>query len=154
VIGAAPVALTENVAVWPAITLLLTGCAVMDGGAFTVKVAALLVTLPEPLVTATVNVAPLSEAAAAGVVYVAEVAPPIDAPFFFHWYVNVPEPVADTLKVAVCPTATVLLTGCVEMVGGTLTVRTAALLVMLPVPFVTVTVNCAPLSDATVAGVV
>jgi hypothetical protein len=40
----------------------------MDGGALTVSVAALLVTLPMVPVTVTVKDAPLSEAAAAGVV--------------------------------------------------------------------------------------
>ena len=40
----------------------------MDGGTFTVNVAALLVTLETLLVTVTVNCALLSEAAVAGVV--------------------------------------------------------------------------------------
>jgi hypothetical protein len=53
--------------------------------AFTVRVAALLVMLPTLLVTVTVNCAPLSEVAVAGVVYVAEVAPLIAVPPFFHW---------------------------------------------------------------------
>jgi hypothetical protein len=46
----------------------LAGCVVMDGGALTVSVAALLVTLPVELVTVTVNDEPLSEATVAGVV--------------------------------------------------------------------------------------
>lgn len=65
--------------------------------------------------------------------------------------VAVPEAVTE--KVAVCPTLTVLLIGCVVIEGGTFTVSVAALLVMLFVP-VTVTVKRAPLSEATVAGVV
>ena len=60
--------MTENVAVCPVRTLLLAGCAVIEGGAFTVRVAPLLVTLPEVPVTVTVNTAPLSEDTADGVV--------------------------------------------------------------------------------------
>ena len=60
-----------NVAVWPAVTVWLAGCVVMEGAtgaAVTVRMAALLVTLPELSVTTTVNDDPLSEAAVAGVV--------------------------------------------------------------------------------------
>ena len=63
-----PVAVTVNVAVWPAVTVWLAGGVVMAGGAFTVSVAVLLVTLPVLFVTVTVNNAPLSEALVAGVV--------------------------------------------------------------------------------------
>ena len=52
--------------------------------AFTVRVAALLVTLPALFVTVTVNWSPLYEAVVAGVVYVAEVAPLIAVPFIAH----------------------------------------------------------------------
>jgi hypothetical protein len=62
------VAVTENVAVCPVKTVLLAGCAVIEGGAFTVRVAPLLVTLPDVPVTVTVKTAPLSEATVAGVV--------------------------------------------------------------------------------------
>lgn len=82
-----PVAVTVKVAVCPAVTLLLTGCAVMDGAtgaAVTVRVAALLVALPAASLTVTVNDAPLSVFVAAGVVYDAEVAPAIAIAFFFH----------------------------------------------------------------------
>jgi len=51
---------------------------------FTVSVAALLVTFPATLLTTTTNCAPLSEEVVGGVVYVAEVAPLIAAPFLFH----------------------------------------------------------------------
>ena len=54
------------------------------GAGLTVRVAALLVTLPAELLTTTVNCAPLSDVAVAGVLYVADVAPVIDVPFFFH----------------------------------------------------------------------
>ena len=49
-------------------TVWLAGWVVIDGGTLTVSVAALLVTLPAPLVTVTVNVEPLSPATVAGVV--------------------------------------------------------------------------------------
>ena len=66
-------------------------------------------------------------------------------------------PVATTVNVAGCPSVTVLLAGCVVMDGGiacALTVSAAALLVTLPAEFDTTTRNCAPLSEAAVAGVV
>ena len=37
------------------------------------------------------------------------------APFFFHWYVSVPVPVAATEKLATCPAVTLWLAGCVVM---------------------------------------
>ena len=82
-----PVAATLKVVVWPAVTIWLAGCVVMDGAtgaAVTVRVAALLVTLPVLPLTTTVNCAPLSDDVVAGVVYVEEVAPLIAVPFFFH----------------------------------------------------------------------
>ena len=66
-------------------------------------------------------------------------------------------PPAVTLKVAVCPTVTVALTGCAVMLGATaavVTVSVAALLVTLPALLLTTTLNCAPLSALVVAGVV
>ena len=123
----------------------------------TVSVAALLVTLPTLLLTMTLNEAPLSELVVAGVVYDAEVAPPIAAPFFIHWYVRAAVPDAVTAKVAVCPDATLRLAGCVVMDGATgtdVTVSVAALLVTLPAGLLTVTLNEAPLSEFVVAGVV
>ena len=54
-----------------------------DAG-FTVRVAALLVTVPAELLTTTANVEPLSEVVVAGVVYVEEIAPAMFAPFFCH----------------------------------------------------------------------
>src|SRR5256885_12300925 len=61
--GAVPVATTVNVAVCPTVTVWLAGWVVIEGAvalAFTVSVAALLVTLPAVLLTTTVNCAPLS----------------------------------------------------------------------------------------------
>jgi hypothetical protein len=75
------------VAVCPTVTVWLCGCVVIVGAttaAFTVRVAALLVTLPAVLVTVTVNCAPLSPEAVGGVVYEAEVARLIAVPFLLH----------------------------------------------------------------------
>ena len=54
-------------------------------GAFTVRVASLLVALPAELLTTTLNTAPLSAFVVAAVVYEADIAPLIAAPFLFHW---------------------------------------------------------------------
>ena len=80
-------AATLNVAVFPAITVWLIGCVVMDGAtvaAVTVSTAALLVALPALLLTPTVNFALLLEVVSAGVVYEEEVAPLIAVPFMLH----------------------------------------------------------------------
>jgi len=66
-----PVAATLKEAVWPAVTVWLAGCAVIEGAtgaAFTVRVAALLVALPAVLLTTTVTCDALSELVVAGVV--------------------------------------------------------------------------------------
>ena len=64
---------------------MLLGLTVIAIGAeLTVRVAVLLVTLPVELPTTTLNCDPLSELAVAAVVYVAEVAPLMDVPFFRH----------------------------------------------------------------------
>jgi hypothetical protein len=63
-------------------------------------------------------------------------------------------PVAVTVNLAVCPTLTVLLAGCVVILGGTLTVKVALWLVTLPPPLLTTTEKRVPLSAATVGGVV
>jgi hypothetical protein len=60
-----------NVAAWPAATVWLAGCVLIEGAtpaALTVRVATLLMTLPAELLTTTVNCDPLSDVAAAGVV--------------------------------------------------------------------------------------
>jgi hypothetical protein len=65
--------------------------------------------------------------------------------------------VATTLKDAVCPEVTVRLAGSVVIEGATaagFTVSVAALLVTLPAELLTTTVNCAPLSELLVGGVV
>ena len=66
-----PEAVTEKVAVCPAVTVWLAGWLVIEGATgagFTVRIAALLVTLPTELVTTTVNCALLSAVVSAGVV--------------------------------------------------------------------------------------
>jgi hypothetical protein len=65
------VATTENVAVWPAVTVWLVGWVVIVGAtavAVTVSVAEGLVTDPAVLLTTTSNVDPLWEVVVAGVV--------------------------------------------------------------------------------------
>jgi hypothetical protein len=77
--------------------------------------------------------------------------------FFCHWYVSGAVPAATTENVAVCPTVTVWLAGCVVILGPTgaaVTVNVAGLLIALPAELVTITRNVAPLSPETVAGVV
>ena len=61
-------AVTENVAVCPAVTVWLAGWAVMEGGTLTVREAALLVTEPAVLLIVTVNCVALSVLVVAGVV--------------------------------------------------------------------------------------
>src|SRR3989442_15230241 len=64
-----PDAATENVADFPAVTVWLAGCVLIEGGttaALTVSAAALLVTLLALLLTTTVNCAPLSAVVVAG----------------------------------------------------------------------------------------
>jgi len=58
----------------------------VDGEASTVSIAGLLVTLSSSalLLTVTANDSPFSEVVAGGVVYVAEVAPLMATPLFFH----------------------------------------------------------------------
>jgi hypothetical protein len=61
---------------------------VIDGATaavVTVKMAALLVTAPAELLTTTVKRDPLSDIVTGRVLYVAEVAPLMTAPFFSHW---------------------------------------------------------------------
>jgi hypothetical protein len=106
IMGDVPVAATAKDAVFPAITVWLAGCEVMEGaetGLVTVSTAALLAALPALLLTATANFALLSAVVAAGVVYVEDVAPLTAAPFLLHWYVIGEVPVAAMLKVAVWP---------------------------------------------------
>jgi hypothetical protein len=67
-------------------------------------------------------------------------------------------PVTITEKVAVCPTVTSALTGCVVIDGAPAaalaTLRVAVLLVALPALLLTITVKSARLSAAVVGGVV
>ena len=120
-----PVAVTLNDADCPVVTVLLAGCVVIDGpteAAVTVRIAGLLVRLPVLSVTTTVNCAPLSALVVAGVVYDAPDAAPIGDPFFFHWYVSVPDPVATTENVAVLPVTTDWFSGCAVMASAAIPV--------------------------------
>ena len=74
---------------------------VMAEEPFMVRVAEALVTLPAELVTITLNVAPLSDATVAGVVYAGKVAPAMFALFFCHWKLRGGVPAAATANVAV-----------------------------------------------------
>jgi len=85
----------------------------------TVSTAPVLVTVPRLLFTWTVNTAPLSTAAIAGVVYVAAVAPLIFTPFLCHWKVSGGDPAPVTENVAVWPTDTVTPYGCVAIEAAT-----------------------------------
>src|SRR5437762_3217548 len=110
----------------------------------TVRLAALLVTLPAALLTTTVNWSPLSEAVVAGVVSLAAVAPPIAVPFFCDGLLMVVVSGADAVMVVACPVCFVCLMGWAVIGGGSsvvVTVRAAALLVTLPTALLTTTVN-------------
>src|SRR5579862_694555 len=82
-----PVAVTLNVAVSPAVTVLFAGCTVIDGATaalVTVSVAVALFVLPVELLTTTSNVAPFCDIVVDEIVYDAEVAPPIFDPPCCH----------------------------------------------------------------------
>jgi hypothetical protein len=84
-----------------------------------------------------------------------QVAPP--SPLRCHCHViGLALQVAAAVNVAGAPLATATLEGCSVMlsVTGTVTVNVAGALVTLPAVFETTTVNTAPLSLGTVAGVV
>src|SRR5437763_11791147 len=130
-------------------------------GAFaglTVSVAALLVTFPTAFVTTTVKTVPESPRTVAAVVNEAAVAPAMSTPFLRHWYVGEGLPIAVTVNVAVCPTTTVVLWGCMVMRGAKRTVRIAGAvaggLVTLPKAFDTKTEKAAPSSEGVVGAVV
>jgi hypothetical protein len=75
--------------------------------------------------------------------YVEDVAPLIDEPSLFHWYVNGEVPLAATEKVVELPAVTDAALGWVVIVGATIaaaTVRLAVLLVAEPALLVTTTV--------------
>src|SRR5258705_6082714 len=82
--GAVPVAATLKEAVWPVVTVWPAGCVVIEGAtgaAFTVRVAALLVTLPALIPVTKGNRMPSSAFVVAGGVELAEVEPPLVVPF-------------------------------------------------------------------------
>jgi hypothetical protein len=68
--GAVPAAVTENVADWPSVTAMATGCVAIAGGlgaGDTESVASLLVTVPALFETETEIRAPLSDSVVGGV---------------------------------------------------------------------------------------
>jgi hypothetical protein len=77
----------------------------------TVSVALRDRTEPAVFETVTENVAPLSEAVSAGVLYDVLVAPEMSELFLRHWYAIGAVPVAATENVAVAPAFTVWLAG-------------------------------------------
>jgi hypothetical protein len=113
--GAVPVAVTENVADCPAVTVRLAGCTVIEGatgaGAFTVSIAVLLVALPAELLTFTLIDAPLCPTVVCAIENVFAFVPTA-ALFIDHWYVSGDVPVAVTENDADCPAVTVTLAGC------------------------------------------
>lgn len=84
----------------------------------TERFTALDVVEPTLFVTVTAKLVLSSAEVVAGVVYAALFAPAIAAPFFNHWNVNGAVPVAETEKVAVCPTVTAVLTGGTMIAGA------------------------------------
>jgi hypothetical protein len=110
--GAVPIAATVKVAEPPTSTKVVCGCPVMVGAsALTLSVASELVTLPAELVTTTENCAPWSAIVVAGIEKLEDVAPAIAWPPRCHWNPSGPEPLAVTLKLAVCPSSTVTAIG-------------------------------------------
>src|SRR5215510_1575628 len=87
----------------------------------TVRVAELLVAEPTELLTMTRNIAPWSLAVVVNE-YVAALAFAMFTPLRCHWYCSGAVPDAVTLKLAVCPAATVAFAGCVAMLGAVLAV--------------------------------
>src|SRR6185295_11500816 len=86
--------------------------------ALTLSIATELVTLPAELVATTENCAPLSAMVVAGIEKLDEVAPAMGWPPRCHWNEIGPEPLAVTLKPAVCPSSMVTLCGCAVIVGA------------------------------------
>jgi hypothetical protein len=99
-----PVVVTAKVADCPAARLWLTGWPVIDGATaalLTVRIAALLIAVPAPLLTVTENCAPLSALVVIAVEKFERFAPMMAAPFLFHWYNNGAVPLDATEKEAI-----------------------------------------------------
>src|SRR6266478_4663956 len=107
-----PVAAAVKVAVWPAVTVWLPGCAVMVAEVFTVSVAAVVVAGPAEFVNTARYWFPVCDKAVVKL-RVVEVAPETllnvtpPSALTCHCTVGVGEPVAAAVKVAVWPTVTV-----------------------------------------------
>jgi len=154
-----PAAAAVKLTVAPATTAIDVGCVVIAGAAVTVSAAALVAVVPPALVNSALYWAPLSVAAVAGVIYVADVAPAIAVNVLdpggseYHCTVGLGCPVAAALKVAVAGAVTVCAVGWVVMVGATFTVNVATSVVAELTELVNSALNCSPVSEAVVAGV-
>ncbi len=119
-----PDADASNVALCPSSTVKLTGCWTIAGAFWTVNVAALLVACPATLRYTARNCSPLSDSFALAIVSMPALAPSIGlhvAPAFVdasHCTVGAGVPDADELNVALCPSSTVKLAGCLVTLGA------------------------------------
>ena len=124
-----PVAPAVKVAVVPALTVVLLGCVLTLGALLTVRVAAVVFTIPEEFVNTARYWAPLLTVLVAKL-YVSPVALGISdqLPLVFtcHCTVGVGVPVAAAVNVAVSPSKAVRFFGWVLTTGATFTVRVAA----------------------------
>ena len=129
-----PDAVASKVALWPSSTVALTGCLVTTGALWTVSVAASLVALPWTLLNTARNSSPFSEVCALAIVSLSSVARGIlvhSAPpsvEISHCTVGAGNPDAAASKLALWPSETVLLTGCLVTLGALWTVSVAGLL--------------------------
>jgi len=153
-----PAAVTEKLAVWPAVTVWFAGCAVIEGAtaaALTVSVAAPLVTLPAELLTNYRKLRPVigtcrSRRSIAGRGRTADGAAVLTPLIGQRSCARSSHREASRLAAV-----TVWFAGCAVIEGATaaaLTVSVAAPLVTLPAELLTTTENCAPLSELAVAG--
>jgi hypothetical protein len=142
-----PLAAAVKVAVFPAVTVWLTGCVVIAGAVFTVSVAAVLVAVPSvliasarywlpdiaPVVPLTVKVAVAEPDTPLPSVKFPKLVPPFVETC--HWNAGAGLPLAATVNVAAVPAVTVWFTGGVAITGAAgaaLTVSVAAVLVAVP----------------------
>ena len=105
----------------PCSTLIVAGCTAIVGAIaveLTERVAGALVKLLTLFATVTVKFAPLSPLVVGGVVYDADVAPPMGRPFLFHWKVIGAVPTAFAVKVALVPDITLVSCGCAPISTG------------------------------------
>ena len=132
-----PLAAAVNVAVKPGATTWFVGWVVTVGAtAVTVSVAALVVVEPTTFVKTARYCLPLSDSVVAGVVYVTLVAPSMFDQFrlsmlLCHCTVAAGVLLAAAVNVAVAPTTTVVLEGCVVIIGTPTSCESTALVLAL-----------------------